>query len=82
MTLTCKIAGTFAELSAGLKGSYDSQVKLEIKEPRNVICHAAVQPGASVLGFMLIMPFLKQRQSVMGYFQSFADDFKKRNKID
>lgn len=38
--------------------------KLEIKEPRNCICHAAVQPAASVLSFMLIQ-FLKQRQSVM-----------------
>lgn len=59
------------------KYKYVCMWKLEIKEPRNVICHAAVRPGASVLCIMLIMPFLKQRQSVMGYFQSFAHDFKK-----
>lgn len=42
--------------------------KLEIKEARNVICHAAVEPGASVLSIMLMVPFLKQRLPVTGYF--------------
>lgn len=38
-----------------MKVEYPGMNKSDIQEPRNVICHAAVQPGASAHSIILII---------------------------
>lgn len=49
-----------------------------LKELRNVICQAAVQPGARLFCLMLILPFLNKK-SLVGSF-CFASDLKVKRK--